>query len=107
MPASPSASASSIPNRSMCSGLTVQRMTEKVGRALSSAAPPATASAMRISGRASDASLMLTTTLCLREARMQASNSCRTRLSSGVSCADTRAEVAEMLSRPSTTRAAS
>ncbi len=72
-----------MPNRSMCSGLTVQRMTEKVGRALSSAAPPATASAMRISGRASDASLMLTTMLCLREARMQASNSCRTRLSSG------------------------
>ena len=96
-----------MPNRSMWSGLTVQRMTEKVGRALSSAAPPATASAMRMSGRASDASLMLTTMLCLREARMQASNSCRTRLSSGVSCADTRAEVAERLSRPSTTRAAS
>ena len=92
-------SASSMPNRSMCSGLTVQRMTEKVGRALSSAAPPATASAMRMSGRASVASLMLTTMLCLREARMQASNSCRTRLSSGVSCADTRAEVAERLSQ--------
>ncbi len=39
MPASPSSSASSMPNRSMCSGLTVQRMTEKVGRALSSARP--------------------------------------------------------------------
>ncbi len=74
-------------------------MTENVGRALSSAAPPATASAMRISGRASVASLMLTTMLCLREARMQASNSCSTRLSSGVSCADTRAEVAERLSQ--------
>ncbi len=107
MPASPSSNASSMPNRSMWSGLTVQRMTEKVGRFLSSALPPATASAMRISGLASAASLMLTTTLCLREARMQASNSCSTRLSSGVSCADTSAEVAERLSRPSTTRAAS
>ena len=53
------------------------------GRAFSSALPPATASAMRISGRASVASLMLTTMLCLREARTQASNSCRTRMSSG------------------------
>ena len=96
-----------MPKRSWWSGLTVQRMTEKVGRALSSADPPATASAMRISGRASVASLMLTTMLCLREARMQASNSCRTRLSSGVSWAETSAEVAERLGRPSTTRAAS
>ena len=72
-----------MPKRSWWSGLTVQRMTEKVGRALSSAEPPATASAMRMSGLASAASLMLTTMLCLREARMQASNSCRTRDSLG------------------------
>ena len=85
----------------------MQRITENVGRALSSADPPATASAMRISARASVASLMDTTMLCLRDARMQASNSCSTRDSSGVSCADTRAEVAEKFGRPSTTRAAS
>ncbi len=107
MPASASSKASSMPKRSWWSGLTVQRMTEKVGRVFSSAEPPATAAAMRISGRASAASLMLTTMLCLREARMQASNSCRTRDSSGVSWAETSAEVAERLVRPSTTRAAS
>ncbi|OPZ45478.1 MAG: hypothetical protein BWY94_01307 [Actinobacteria bacterium ADurb.BinA094] len=107
MPASASSNASSIPDLSMWSGLTVQRMAEKTGRALSSAEPPATASAMRRRARASAASFMLTTMLCLREARIHASNSCSTRLSSGVSCADTSAEVAERLSRPSTTRAAS
>ena len=96
-----------MPKRSWWSGETVHRMIEKVGRALSSAAPPATASAMRTSGLASVASLIDTTMLCLREARMQASNSCRTRDSSGVSWAETSADVAERLGRASTTRAAS
>ena len=107
MPAVASVNASSMPKRSWWSGLTVQRIAEKVGRARSSAAPPATAFAMRIRGSASAASLRLTTMVCLREARRQASNSCSTRDSGGASCADTRAEVAERLARPSTTRAAS
>jgi len=107
MPASASVKASSMPKRSWLSGDTVQRMTEKVGRAFSCADPPATDAAMRISGLASVASLILTRMLCAREARMQASNSCRTRDASGVSWAETRAEVAERSGRSSTTRAAS
>ena len=88
MPASASVKASSMPKRSWCSGETVQRMAEKSGRSASSLLPPASASAMRMRLRASRSSLMLTTMLCLPDARTQASNSCSTRVSSGVSWAD-------------------
>ena len=62
---------------------------------------------MRIRLRASRSSFIDTTTACLFESRRQASNSCSTRDSAGQSCAETMAAVAERLSRPSVTRAAS
>ncbi len=60
-----------------------------MGRSLSSREPPATASAMRMRSRASVSSFTETTMACFSEARMQASNSCSTRVSTGQSCART------------------
>ena len=94
-----------MPKRSWWSGLTVQMMAVKVGRARSSSRPPARALAISIRLRASQSSLMDTTMLCLAELRTQASNSCSTLLCTGQSWALTTAEVAETLSSACTTRA--
>ena len=73
---------------------------------MSSAAPPATACGHADEVACLGLVLTETTMAAFSEARMQASNSCEHARLDGAVLADTRAEVAEMLSRPWTTLAA-